>query len=150
MKQTTRSRIQLILARIFNVRAWADFDRVKSFTNYLANGFKRMFVPQTPQKGESFKAAAARLGISEQALMGKKTALYRLSILMCITAACIFLYTLYQLIYGSYRATIISLVITLIALVLAYRYHFWYFQIKERKLGCSFDEWYKQGLRGDK
>ena len=39
---------------------------------------------------------------------------------------------------------------TLIALVLAFRYHFWYFQMKQHKLGCTFNEWYRQGLLGEK
>jgi intracellular multiplication protein IcmV len=51
---------------------------------------------------------------------------------------------------GSIKAFIVSLVVTLIALILAYRYHFWYFQMKQRKLGCTFSEWYKQGLFGEK
>jgi intracellular multiplication protein IcmV len=55
----------------------------------------------------------------------------------------------YQLFYGSYQAAIVSFIILWIALVLAFRYHFWYFQIKNRKLGCTVYEWYR-GLLGDK
>ncbi len=137
MKKTTaNSRIKLILTRIINIRAWIDFDRVKSFTTYLVNGFKKMFIPQQAQGGETFKEAMTRLKISEKELASRQAALYRLSILMCTAAACIFGYAIYQMVYGSFKAMIISLVVTLIALVLAFRYHFWYFQIKEHKLGC--------------
>jgi intracellular multiplication protein IcmV len=150
MKKTAKSRITTVFRRIFNIRAWFDFDRVKSFTIYLGNGLKRMFVPQTNVKGESFEEAMTRLNLSEEDLISKQSALYRLSVLMCGAASFIFAYAVYHLFYGSYRAVIVSLVIMMIALVLAFRYHFWYFQIKERKLGCSISEWYRQGLMGGK
>ncbi len=133
------------------MRAWSDFDRTRSFTNYLVAGFFRMFVPQgKADKGESFDAAIARMNLSDQDLQAKQSALYRLSILMCTAAIFIFGYAIYHLYYGSYRAVIISFILMLIALALAFRYHFWYFQIKTRKLGCSISEWYRQGLKGDK
>lgn len=150
MKKKRSSRILSIFARIFNVRAWIDFDRIKSFTLYLANGFKKMFVPQKNVQGESFQEAMTRLNLSEKELNERQSALYRLSLLMCAAALFIFAYAVYHILYGSYKAVIISIVVMLIALVLAFRYHFWYFQIKERKLGCTMQEWYRKGLMGDK
>ncbi|WP_347251534.1 type IVB secretion system protein IcmV [Legionella sp.] len=151
MKKQQGSRLITIFSRIFNVRAWIDFDRIKSFTVYLADGFRKMFVPQKlTGPGESFEEAMLRLNISEKELQDKKTALYRLSLLMCAASLFIFAYAIYHLVYGGYKAVIISLVVMLIALVLAFRYHFWYFQIKERKLGCTMQEWYRKGLLGEK
>ncbi len=149
MKKRKGSRVVNVLKRIINVRAWLDFDRVKSFTSYLASGFKRLFVPQKQAQGESFTEAMARLNLSEQDLKARQAALYRLSVLMCGAALFIFTYAIYHLIFGNIKAVVISVVVMLIALALAFRYHFWYFQIKERKLGCSFQEWYKRGLRGE-
>ena len=150
MKKQQGSRIVNVFTRIFNVRSWVDFDRTKSFTLYLVNGFKKMFVPQKNDSGETFEEAVSRLNISEKELQDRKSALYRLSLLMSAAAILIFGYAIYHVFYGSYRAVIISLVVMLIALALAFRYHFWYFQIKERKLGCTMQEWYRKGLLGDK
>jgi intracellular multiplication protein IcmV len=151
MKIKRSTRLVKIVKQIFNVRAWLDYDRLKSFTVYLVAGFQRMFIPQQrTDQGESFEAAIARLNLNAQELRAKQTALYRLSILMCTAASFIFIYAMYQLYYGGYRAVVVSLVLMLVALVLAFRYHFWYFQIKARKLGCSLSDWYRQGLKGDK
>ncbi|KTD33365.1 intracellular multiplication protein IcmV [Legionella nautarum] len=150
MKKQQGSRIVNVFSRIFNVRSWIDFDRTKSFTLYLVNGFKKMFVPQKNESGETFEEAISRLNISEKELQDRKSALYRLSLLMSVAAILIFGYAVYHMFYGTYRAVIISLVVMLIALALAFRYHFWYFQIKERKLGCTMQEWYRKGLLGDK
>ncbi|MFA5959990.1 MAG: type IVB secretion system protein IcmV [Tatlockia sp.] len=151
MKKNKTARITNVIGRVFNVRAWIDFDRMRSFTSYLANGFQRMFVPQQGPKeqSETFDEAAGRLNLSEKDIKSKQSALFRLSILMCLAALFMFGYALYHVVYGSYRASLISLVLMLIALALAFRYHFWYFQIKERKLGCTVQQWYK-GLVGEK
>lgn len=150
MKNKSGSRIVKVIKRVINIRTWSDWDRIKSFTSYLVNGFKRLFVPQKAVTTESFEAAMARMNISEADLNSKQKALYRLSQVMISTAILLFVYAGYQVFYGSLKATVVSLVVTMIALVLAFRYHFWYFQIKHRKLGCSFLEWYRQGLLGEK
>jgi len=150
MKKNTGSRTVRAFGRIFNVRSWFDYDRMKTFTSYLGTGFKKMFVPQQQAAKESFKEAMVRQKISEEDLQSRQSALYRLSLLMCGAALLIFAYGIYQLFHGGYKATIISISVTLIALALAFRYHFWYFQIKERKLGCTLKEWYRKGLIGDK
>ena len=150
MKKKSGSRVVRVFSRILNVRSWADWDRIKSFTEYLVNGVKRLFVPQQNTSSESFEKAKAELNLSDAELLVKQNALFRLSVVMVTVATLIFIYMGYQLIYGTFRAAIVSLVLVLIALVLAFRYHFWYFQIKHRKLGCTIEEWYRQGILGEK
>lgn len=150
MKNQSGSRIVNVVKSIFNVRRWSDFDRMKAFTVYLGDGFKKMFVPQRQQGGQTFEEAMSKYHLTEADLIQQQKALYRLSILMCAAAFLIFSYAVFNIFYGSIIAMLISLVVTLIALSLAFRYHFWYYQIKVRKLGCSFKEWYRQGFLGDK
>lgn len=145
-----KSRVVKIISGIFNVRYWFDWPRMRSFTLYLVNGFKRLFVPQKNTRSESFEDATKVLNLTDESLLVKQKSLFRLSMLMVISAALILGYAGYQLYVGSIRAFLVSLIVTLIALVLAFRYHFWYFQIKERKLGCTFNEWYRQGFLGEK
>lgn len=150
MKKRPGSRTANAFGRIFNVRTWVDFDRMKGFTSYLTQGFRKMFIPQKQETGESFEQAMTRLNLNEKDLKSRQSALYRLSLLMCVAAFFIFAYGIYHLFTGGYKATIISLAVMLIAIALAFRYHFWYFQIKERKLGCTLKEWYRKGLMGGK
>lgn len=150
MKKKSGSRIVRVLTKIINIRVWCDWDRMKAFTLYLAGGIKGLFIPQKIQDGESFNAAMAELKLSNEDLLIKQKALLRLSILMSAIAVMMLFYMGYQLFYGSFRAAVVSVVVMCIALVLAFRYHFWQFQIKKRKLGCTIHEWYKQGLLGEK
>lgn len=154
MKKKSGSRIARVFSRIINIRTWFDWDRTKSFTIALKNGIKYLFVPrkniETNIESESFESAATQLNINDAELLVKQNALFRLSIVMLAAAGLIFIYSGYQLFYGSLRAFGVSLVVTTIAMALAFRYHFWYYQIKHRKLGCTFQEWYRQGLLGEK
>lgn len=153
MKTQKSSRTLGVIKNVFNVRKWSDFDRMRAFTNYLGTGIKRMVIPRKEAVADTkktFAATVSEMKLSEKDLAARSKGLYRLSILMCVIAFCIFSYAVYHMIYGSIKAVIVSLVVSLIALVLAFRYHYWYFQIKERKLGCTFKEWYRQGLLGEK
>lgn len=155
MKKHPYSRITAVLTSLFNVRKWSDYDRVKSFTRYLGTAIKNFFLPDKAAvddktSEESFNKYVALHHLSEKDLEIQQKSLYRLSVWMCILALGLLGYAIYHLIFGTFRAVLVSLVVTGIALVLAFRYHFWYYQIKEKKLGCSFKEWYEQGLKGRK
>jgi len=152
MKKQKKSRITGLLKSVFNVRSWIDYDRLKSFTTYLGTGIKKMFVPEpidVVDTSTSFKEMVTSLNLSEQDLADRARGLYRLSIIMGVIAGAMFVYAIWHMVFGNWKATIVSLVVSCLGLVLAFRYHFWYFQIKERKLGCTLREWYKQGLLGE-
>lgn len=150
MKKKILPRTIGVIKSIFNFRAWIDWDRIKAFTLYLLLGFKKFFVPQKREVVEDFKEAKARLNLSNEELAAKQKALYRMSLLMIGFALFVAMYGFYHLYLGSLRAFVLSLIVMMIALVLAFRYHFWYFQIKKGKLGCSLLEWYREGLLGEK
>lgn len=148
MKKEKGSAIVNAFNRIINIRAWFDLARIKAATTYLLNGTKKFLIPQSAEAGESFEQAVAKFKLTETDLKLKQKALWRLSVLMVTVAGLIFIYCCYNIFLGHFIAAGLSLIVTFIALVLGFRYHFWYFQIKQRKLGCTFRQWYKQGLRG--
>lgn len=145
-----RSRTGRVIARIINIPMWIDWERMKSISWYLWSGFKKFFVPQKNISKESFKEIQHRLHLNDSDLMARQIGLLRLSKLMLCGAILLFGYTIYLFADGGWRGGVVGLIVTAIAIVLAFRYHFWYFLIKERKLGCTFQEWYKQGLMGEK
>lgn len=147
MKKEKDSAIVNLINRIINVRAWFDFARVKAGTLYLINGIKKMFVPQKTMPAETFEEVVTKLKLTNADLEIKQRALWRLSLLMVVIASVVFIYACYNFIFGHFAAGALSMIVTSIALVLGFRYNFWYYQIKQRKLGCTFSEWYKD-LRG--
>jgi intracellular multiplication protein IcmV len=126
---------------------------MKAFNIYLYETFKKVFVPSQvrPENTEaSFKEAMAKMHLTEESLIARRKALYRLCLLMTVLGFALLAYAVYHLIEGNYSAAVVSFVVSMIGFVLAFRYHFWYFQIKERKLGCTLREWYQQGFLGKK
>lgn len=153
MKNQKESRTVSLIRKVFNVRAWCDYDRMKIITGYVLNAFKQLFIPdkKNPKNArKNFKNAVSEMRLSKTELNSQQKSLYRLALLMCFLALLLGSYGFYHLFAGAYRAFFVSIVLTALALVLAFRYHYWYFQIKEQKLGCSFKEWYQKGLLGRK
>lgn len=142
-------RTRRIFNNIFRFRYWADWDRTKSSIAYLFNGFKRFFIPVDIQGGLNFVEAKNRFNLSDTELHAKQKGLQRLSFLMLFIALSVIGYMLYLLIIASYQAALIALVVVTFALVLSFRYSFWAFQIKQRKLGCTVEEWYQALFKGN-
>ncbi len=138
------------LKKMFNVRLWSDADRLKSFFLFILNEVKSLLLPQPKEVTESFKAAQARLNLTDADMRVQIKALFRLSLLMSSMAFLFLMYAIYQLVYGSLQGGMLTLAIMLVALAFAFRYHFWYFQLKQGKLGCTIRTWLKQGLLGGK
>ena len=150
MKKKKHNRTVSTFKNIFNVREWLDYNRLKSFTVYLYHGIRKMVVPgaTSDEKKMSFEAAVKEMKLTDEALKSRALGLYRLSLLMCVIAGLIAVYCIYHIYLGNIAAALLSLIVMMISLALACRYHFWYFQIKKRKLGCTLKEWYQEGLLG--
>ena len=148
--QPSGSRVVRVFTSIFNVRLWIDWDRSKAYLLYVFFGIKKYFVPQSPSSEESFTEAKNKFELSDEMLIKQQNSLLHLSLLMLGFAFLMLIYTVYQLILGSLFSVIVSVVVMCLALTFAFRYHFWYFQVKERKLGCTLTEWFRRGLMGDK
>lgn len=150
MKNKSGSKIVNLFKKIFNVRAWADWDRMKRLTLSIFSSSKRLFIIDEATTKETFLQAQKRLHLSASQLLARQQGLSRLAYLMLVMAIGLLGYAFYQAIYGSIQAMVVSLVVMGIALVLAFRYHFWSFQIRQRKLGCSVREWFRVGILGEK
>lgn len=150
MTKKNTSRTKRVLMRIIKVREWGDVARVQAMTTYLVTSIRRFFIPQKADHGEAFETAKSRLKLTDTQLLTKQKGLFRAAIMMLVAGLCIFIYALYHLSHGNKLASFLSIIIMLVAFMLAFRYHFWYFQIKEKKLGCTLQEWFKQGILGEK
>ena len=151
-KQPKASKTRRLILFFFNPRVWGDWDRCKSMSQYFLEMIERFFVirGKSKRRSESFEHAVAKFDLDEKTLQAKAKGLERLSYTLAGLACFLFFYTVYQICFGSLRGAIIAFVEIGLALVLAFRYHFWSYQIKERKLGCSVKDWFKHSFTGNK
>ncbi|HVV69293.1 MAG TPA: type IVB secretion system protein IcmV [Gammaproteobacteria bacterium] len=99
---------------------------------------------------ETFEQAVTRLNISEEDLSARKKTFFRTALFFVVMAVALFIYTVDLLFSGLLLATFIALVLVVIALALAFREHFWYTQMQQRRLGITFNEWTGYTFRGNK
>lgn len=141
-------RIPHLFKRTFPIKKWCDFDRLQQATLYLVQGAKRLFIPtKLPQsKKEAFETVVKKFNVTTKHLDTQARALRWWGRLLCISGLGVAGWGVYHMSHSSFRASLISFIIMGIAFVLAFRYHFFAFQIQQRKLGCTFKEWVQYGL----
>lgn len=128
------------------LRRWVDYERLSDHATGFKTIFSKLLVPQSPQYHENFDHAIERLKLKPVDIQKRMQSLKRLVMIMLMIAAVIFVYTLYNLIHTYWISSILSFILFTLTLVLAFRYHFWYFQLQQRKLGTTFWQWFQVGL----
>jgi intracellular multiplication protein IcmV len=127
----------------FNPSSWFGVGQVKSSTFFIWDVVKGIFYPPVAQQKETFEEAKKRLHLSDAEIdqNGQDYLLYALVFLLL--GAFTFIFTCYLLFkHSSFSGFLLGLAVTGLFLSQAFKYHFLFFQIKHRKLGCTFDEWW--------
>ena len=97
-----------------------------------------------PRK-ETFEQAIQRANLSEDDLK-KLSRRFIHQVYLYLGATFFgFIYAFYLLFNVNIVSGLLVIMLALYLIIKAYRAHFWYFEIKNRKLGCGFREW----LRGE-
>lgn len=127
----------------FKVTKWVGLDQLKSSTRGIMSFGLDAFTPDQPDHTETFAEALVRLNITEEQLLQRKKEFFVLMILFLLIATAIFIYSIYiTFAHKNIIGFIMGFAVTVYALTLTFRYHFWIYQIKHRKLGCSLREWF--------
>lgn len=91
---------------------------------------------------ETFEQALTRLGLSEEEL-GRVCRTFRnLTILNCGLGLLALIYGFWLSFHQNLMGFCMSLAVVFLFASIAFKYHFWVFQIKTRKLGCTLKEWF--------
>ncbi len=144
------SGIRKVTSKAFNVRAWVDYDRVKESSKGLGQLIKSLFITERAQYSETFEQAMQRLHLTEKDIQAKQREFLVLSTIMLVITLAVVAYFIYHLASLHIFGAIVSVAAMAVSASMAFRYHFYYFQTKQRKLGCTLKEWFIQGLLGRK
>lgn len=133
-----------------SVGTWFNADEVKKSSFFVKDSFRRLFIIQKPTHNENFNTAIERLNLSEEDVIERQKNFHRLAGLMFLFAFICLIYTIYLLYSAYFDGGALALIVTLLCFASACRYHFWYFQVKNRKLGCTLKEWLNASVNGEK
>lgn len=125
----------------FNPSAWLGYEQLKLHTSSLFGTLKAIFTVPTPTRQETFEEAMERQGLTEEDLADQEKTYYTYAMLFVLIGALVFIYGFYLLARSSLGGWMLAMACTSLFYAQAFKYHFYYFQIKQRKLGCTFAEW---------
>ncbi len=132
-----------------DVPSWMNLNKLKTYGKSISDIGKGLFIPQKALRNETFEQALQRLKLSEADLNKKAHTLYNLSLIISAIALCLIAYLIYLIIsHASFIAILVTLVLISVMLAKAFSYHFWVYQIRKRRLGCTIQEWFMEGLLG--
>jgi len=136
-----KSTVRRGLKSFVNFPLWMGWSEVKS-NAYLIKSLARNLTKTEPASHkETYKQAVARMKLTPDMLAQRKQVLFRLSCFYGLLSLLLFAYTVYLLFVGTWNAVLMSGVLVFVMISLAFREHFWYFQMCEKRLGCTFKEW---------
>jgi len=130
-----------VVKPLVNFPRWIGVSSLKQTAQALGKEAKSAFTEQKPEHQETYAEAIERLGLSTADVQRRMQWLLRFAMVYVGLASLIFIYALYLLISGHVAAGLLSLVITVFVLTLAFREHFRYFQMRTQHLGCTFKDW---------
>lgn len=139
-----RRPVRKFFKSFINVRRWVCYDDAKSYGIMVLTLAKNIFGIQKKEPiVETFAEAMDRLKLTEQDLVNKAQYFKRSAVMYLMIGLLFVAYAVY-LLFDDY--TILGVVVFILAslmFVYAYRESFWLMQIKRRKLGCTFKDWYQ-------
>ncbi len=135
--------------KIVDVRVdkWMSWDYLSETANHFKSLCVDIVVPKQANTVETFEEAMQRLDLTEADLKERQKEFTKLCYFFLALALIVICYALYTAFTGAMLASLISFCLALYALTQAFRFHFWLFQIKNRKLGCSIKEWMNSEIR---
>lgn len=141
MAKGVRTGMKWAFKPFVNVHEWIALGTLLQTFRGLFSSINDTMKPAAPGTAETFDEALARLGIPPTRVQALQRYFFKMAFLMAFLGLLAVLYVLYLLFAGFFGVSIFAFLIALIMFAYAYRYHFWYFQLKSRKLGCTFREW---------
>lgn len=139
-------RIGKVVKPLIDFRPWLGTQTIHRDSKQIGDAIKTLYQSRKPKNRETFEEAYRRMGLTEATLHERKTTFLRFARFFVLCAAITFAYTIFLCMQHSWHAVFLSLVITLFLFSMSFRYHFWWYQMTSRKLGCSLTEWLKKGL----
>lgn len=140
-----------LAGKVVDVRVdkWLSVDYLKETSGYIKSIIEDVAIPKRARYSETFDEAVRRLSLTEEDLQKQKQDFTRLFYFFVILSFTIVSYGLYLAIKGSFVPALIAFCLSFYSFAQAFRFHFWLFQLKHRKLGCTLKEWFNSSVQSE-
>lgn len=127
---------------------WMGLGMIIGVFDLVQNIFVTIFFPWKKEKGqpETFEEAVERMNLTELDLEDRKK-MFRTQVYLYLgVGLAVLAYTVWLAFSGYYVETFLAFLVAVMSMAYAFRSHFWLFQMKQRRLGCTFKEYLDSSL----
>lgn len=125
-----------------NPSAWIDYNYLKYQNKTLWAVLKTIFAKPQPTEGETFEQAMKRLNLTAADVKSTASQYRRYAFFFLIIGLLVFYYAFYLLfMHHTITSWFLGLAASSLFFAQAFKYDFWAFQMRRRKLGVTFKEW---------
>ena len=114
------------------------FNEHKSSLSYIKGLYQRNFIP--PKESDEIVEYDSLKLSPEQEQMAQKKLKIQLRIVLVFIVLGLMVFV-EELIRAHWDGVFGSVIFCCVMLSLAFRYHFWLFQLKQKRLGCTVEQW---------
>ena len=126
-------------------RAWVNYDALLQYNRTLYLILSGLFQkPQKPAKGKNFQTVMRREGLTDDALASLAVNYQTYAYLFFVLGLAVLLFAFY-LMWAHWSFSGLLLAVSAAALFFSqwFRYSFWHFQITQRNLNCTVQDWWR-------
>lgn len=134
---------------MFNFKSWLGLSTIAGGFSAISRLAKGLVRQEKATHQETFDEALKRLNLQESDLQARAKEFLTLTCIYLVIGIAILSYAVYLFFWGGTPAGgMLAVGVAGLAFFYAFRYHFWFFQVKHRKLGCTLREWFNSTVEG--
>ena len=130
-----------------DIPTWMGYRTLVDSGKSVIESTKRIFTLTETKHPETFEEAKARLQLTEENIHRQEKSFLFLALFWFVVALGLLIYSFWLFFKEGFVGGLLSLSLVFLASTLTFRYHFWYFQTKNRTLGLNFNQWLNGCLR---
>lgn len=133
-----------------NPSGWIDYESLRNQNLTIKDALSSLFTVPKPGTEETFEQAKKRLGLTEKDVVDGAKRYRRYAITFLVLGLLVFVYSFFILFhYGTLNGWLLGIAVSGLLLAQAFRFDFWSYQMRIRRLGVTFKEW-KDDILSDK
>lgn len=142
-----KQQIRRFFGSVYNFKSWFGYNQVRQGTQLLSQSVQDLInthpLAGTEYREANFNAEMARLNLSAQAVEDIKNGYFRNFLIFLALGFLLGIYSIYRFYLAQWMSGWVSMMLMIIVFCAGLMSHFWYFQIKNKKLNCTLKEWYQ-------
>ena len=143
--------VKKVIKKGFNFKYWIGADYLKVNAKVIGRLFTTLFKHSKQQvQEETFEQCMKRFNLTEEDLQKRMQYSKHMALFCLGTSILLLVYMFYLFTQTFILSGIVCLILALLMAAYTFREHFNLFQMKQRRLGCTIQQWFNATFKGSK